>query len=198
MRSPVFAGETARASAGGRGRMGEMSRDEDALAGAGGCGCRRIGSRWGAGLATLLFLALCACGGPGLVDPRGDPRVFGGDAGIGDVDLAVFLARHPMPPGAAVHAVELGRTASASHHLVQVRDAEPPHFHRTHDLTVTVLRGAGNVRVGERTVAVRAGDVVIIPRGVPHFFRNGGDGVAVALSVFTPPFDGADVVPIAP
>ncbi len=198
MRSPVLADATAVASAGVRGRAGEMSRDEHARAGAGDWGCRRIGSRRRAGLATALLVLLCACGGPCLVDPPGDPRVFGGESARGDVDLAVFLARHPMPPGAAVHAIELGRSASASHHLVQVRVAEPPHIHRTHDLTVTILRGAGDVRVGDRTFAVRAGDVVIIPRGVPHFFWNGGDDVAVAVSVFSPPFDGADIVPIAP
>jgi quercetin dioxygenase-like cupin family protein len=41
-----------------------------------------------------------------------------------------------------------------------------------------------------------AGDVVFIPRDTVHYFTNASPYPAIALVVFTPPFDGKDTVPV--
>jgi quercetin dioxygenase-like cupin family protein len=38
-----------------------------------------------------------------------------------------------------------------------------------------VLRGHGNIGIGKEEFEVRAGDVVFIPMGVPHWYQNIGE-----------------------
>jgi mannose-6-phosphate isomerase-like protein (cupin superfamily) len=116
---------------------------------------------------------------------------------IGALDgrLEPFLAAHALAPGQALRADEVARTAGASYHLVQVRTAESPHRHAQHDLTVYVLRGAGTLVLDGNHVPLRAGDVVLVPRGASHWFANGGGEPALALVAFTPPLDAPDTVP---
>lgn len=115
--------------------------------------------------------------------------------GAGPDDLETFLTAHPPAPGQDIRVDELGRTTTASYHVVQVQGRERPHTHASHDLTVVVLRGRGTlVRAGSR-IPLAAGDAVVIPRGVVHCFARDGHASAVALVVFAPPLDGPDSVP---
>ena len=110
-------------------------------------------------------------------------------------DLDTLLAAHPLAPAANVLAVELGRSQTVSHHLVQVREGEVPHIHERHDLTVVMLRGTATLTVEAEQRTIAAGDVMFIPRGRVHFVRNTGRAPAVAFVVFSPPFQGPDAVP---
>ena len=49
------------------------------------------------------------------------------------------------------------------------------HSHNVEE-TVMVLEGKATVVIGGDTFEVEAGDVTWIPAGVPHYFRNRGDG----------------------
>ena len=106
-----------------------------------------------------------------------------------------FLAAHPLAAGQNIRVDEVGRTRSASYHLVQVRGGESPHRHETHDLSVVVLAGGGTLDLGARRLPLDAGDVAVIPRGEVHWFTNRGRGNALALVVFSPPLDAPDSVP---
>ncbi len=94
--------------------------------------------------------------------------------------------------------VEVGRDARSSHHLVWIRDREVPHRHEHHDLTVFMLRGFGQMRLGQEERPVGPGSVLYVPRGAAHAFRNTSGEVAVAYAVYTPGFDGTDRVPVMP
>lgn len=96
--------------------------------------------------------------------------------------------------GGPVAVIDLGRTAWVSHHLAVVRDAETPHYHRFHDLTVTVLRGQGTMDIDGKKFPLEAGDVVHVNRGLRHYFRNTGQEPAAAFVVYSPPYDGRDTV----
>ena len=109
--------------------------------------------------------------------------------------LDAFLAAHPPAEGQAIRVDEVGRTAGASYHLVQVRGSEAPHRHIAHDLTVLVLRGGGTLTLAGRVTELRAGDAAIVPRGEVHWFAPRGRAPAVSLVVFTPPLDAPDSVP---
>jgi len=76
------------------------------------------------------------------------------------------------------------------------REAESLHVHKDHDLSVFVYRGHGIMRVTNANFAVKAGDVLFIPKAVPHAFKNQGTTPAVAIVVFTPAFDGKDTAPV--
>lgn len=137
------------------------------------------------GIVALLALAGCAAHP---ANPRISLRY---EKGWESADVAGVVGR--AGPGAVVIA-DLGSTAWVSHHVAVVRTEETPHYHRFHDLTVMVLQGEGVLNVEQRRIAMKAGDVAHIHRGTPHFFRNTGREPAVALVVFSPPFDGRDTV----
>jgi quercetin dioxygenase-like cupin family protein len=115
-------------------------------------------------------------------------------SGIATVDE--LCASRPLTAGAETRADLIARSEGASVHLVQVRGAEKPHRHAVHDLSVTMLRGEGVLRLGGVTRMLRAGDVSFVPRGVPHWFTRTGAEVVVTLAVFSPPLDAPDSVPV--
>lgn len=57
--------------------------------------------------------------------------------------------------------------------LILAPQAGPPlHVHRREDEIFFVLTGQCTVGAEEQVWQVEAGDTVLFPRGVPHFFRN--------------------------
>jgi quercetin dioxygenase-like cupin family protein len=106
-----------------------------------------------------------------------------------------FVAAHPLAPEQNIRADEVGRTASASYHLVQLRRGEAPHRHIAHDLTVVVLDGGGTLDRRDGRAVLAPGDVAVIPRGQVHWFTNRGRGNALAFVIFSPPLDAPDNVP---
>jgi mannose-6-phosphate isomerase-like protein (cupin superfamily) len=115
------------------------------------------------------------------------------DKGLEIQDLSSLMSRAGPGP---VAVLDLGRTAWVSEHLAVVREGEVPHYHRFHDLTVSVLRGEGVMDVEGRRFTMKEGDVAHINRGVRHYFRNSGKEPAAAFVVFSPPFDGRDTVTV--
>lgn len=80
------------------------------------------------------------------------------------------------------------RTGGAYAALEQVlpgRMATPLHVHDGEDETFHVLEGEITVLRGEETLTAGAGDVVRLPRGVPHAFRVDSD-LARIVDVVTP------------
>ena len=116
------------------------------------------------------------------------------DSGLAGRQIDSVLRDHPLSPTGNILVTPLASVESASHHLVQVRHAESLHVHRDHDLTVFVYRGRGSMQMGDRVFAVRAGDVLAIPRGIPHAFRNEAAEPSVAVAVFSPALEGNDTV----
>ncbi len=136
-------------------------------------------------LAAVALASGCAMQAP---NPRLTLRY---EKGLEATDLSALVSRAAPGP---VSVIELGRTAWVSHHLAVVRDAEVPHYHRFHDLTVVVLRGEGVMDMEGKRFTMKAGDIAHVHRGVRHFFRNEGRDPAVAFVTFSPPFDGRDTV----
>jgi mannose-6-phosphate isomerase-like protein (cupin superfamily) len=108
--------------------------------------------------------------------------------------LAALAERVALAPGEAIRVVEIGRDAHASHHAVAIRGAETPHRHDRHDLLVVMLRGHGRMRMGDELRPVGEGSILWVPRGAVHAFHNEAPEPAIAIAVYTPPFDGKDRV----
>ena len=109
--------------------------------------------------------------------------------------LTALLQQNPLRAGENIRAVALGQTDALSYHMVQIRDREQPHVHATHDLAVTLLRGAGRLYIRGTPHDMRPGDVALVPHGTPHQFVNTKSTPAVAFVTFAPPYDGKDQVP---
>ena len=138
---------------------------------------------------TAFFFLLMACAPV--------PRFYlqyGNDFRQGDLEK--MLAENPLPPGENIKVITLGQGPAASHHVVQIRDRETPHLHKTHDATVMMLKGHGYLMLEQRRIDLTVGDVVYIPRGAVHYFVNTAREPTVAFVTYSPPFDGKDIVPV--
>jgi mannose-6-phosphate isomerase-like protein (cupin superfamily) len=144
----------------------------------------------------LLTLVACATPQPPAAPSAGWFNQFNaGEVERLPLDLLLDKPRFARPDN--IIAVTLAIGAHSSHQLVQVRHAERPHLHATHDLSVRVLRGQGRMHLGDQVFSIAVGDTTFIPRGVPHYFENTGATPATLLAVFGPAFDGRDRVPVA-
>jgi mannose-6-phosphate isomerase-like protein (cupin superfamily) len=61
----------------------------------------------------------------------------------------------------------------------------PLHRHSNEEVYV-ILRGSGEMTVGEERVAVTAGSAVYLPPGTPHALRNTGGEDLILLWVYAP------------
>lgn len=72
--------------------------------------------------------------------------------------------------------IHLSKTANAdgisvTEHLLPVGFGPPLHIHRNEDETFYVLEGELRYKQGEVIGHAQAGDVIYLPKGVPHGFR---------------------------
>jgi mannose-6-phosphate isomerase-like protein (cupin superfamily) len=69
------------------------------------------------------------------------------------------------------------------------------HVHRKSDELFIILEGQGRFELGSEVVYARAGDRVLVHRGVVHAFRNAGDANLRMLCAFTPAIGMAEYFP---
>jgi mannose-6-phosphate isomerase-like protein (cupin superfamily) len=110
------------------------------------------------------------------------------------IALDEVLRRSPLGADQNIRVTDIWRDAAMSCHIVQIRDGEAPHLHADHDLTVTILRGSGELFVNGQPHSMRSGDSAIVPRQTPHHFVNRATEPAVAFVTFAPAHDGTDQV----
>lgn len=101
-------------------------------------------------------------------------------------NLEQLLAENKPAESENIRVVPLYRSERSTNVLVQVRDREPLHRHIDSDITVFLLRGEGELRIGKQIYPVKSGDVMHIPRGAVHAYINRGSEPAAALVVYSP------------
>lgn len=131
---------------------------------------------------ALAFAAL------GLVGACGRPLEAPPYAG----NLEDVLAGNPLAPGEKVKVTVLQKTKDATVQIIQLRVPIKTHYHKHSDETVYLIRGQGMMMVGGRRYEAGPGSLYHVPRRTVHAFAPQEGSVAVALSVFTPPFRQGD------
>ena len=106
--------------------------------------------------------------------------------------LSSVLARNSPAKGEAIKIVPVVQGQDASVTVVRAMGELPPHYHESREEVVYVIRGGGTMLLGNEKRPIKAGDILHIPRRVPHGFVNGAKRETVVLSVMAPPFDGKD------
>ena len=99
-----------------------------------------------------------------------------------------------LQPGEDSSKATLLEMDHSSAHFVQIQSSEKKHFHHFHDLTVILQSGRGRMYLGTSSVSVGPGAVIFIPKGLEHYFVNGGASPASAIAIYSPAFDGKDIV----
>ncbi len=94
-----------------------------------------------------------------------------------------------------VKIIPLGIDKSTSVYLFQIRQGAEmdTHFHKSHDQILYIKKGSGIVALNGTRYPVKEGMVVMIPRTSIHKYINTGKETVIAVSMFSPPFDGKDI-----
>lgn len=80
--------------------------------------------------------------------------------------------------------------------LIWIRNEVKPHRHVLHTEQVYVLEGTGRMLLGEKTIDVKAGDLIFIPKNTVHALRVTSSAPMKVLSIQAPEFDGTDRIPV--
>ncbi|MBI2557573.1 MAG: cupin domain-containing protein, partial [Planctomycetes bacterium] len=102
--------------------------------------------------------------------------------------------KNPLGEDVEVKITDVGENKNSSMHLVQVRENGElsSHYHKRHDEVVYVKKGSGIATLDGTRYMVKPGSILQIPTKTVHEFLNTGGEPFVAVSIFSPPFDGRD------
>jgi mannose-6-phosphate isomerase-like protein (cupin superfamily) len=92
-----------------------------------------------------------------------------------------------LPTGNAAH-------QSLAQATVPAATSTEAHYHRATEEIYFFTAGTGRMVLGDEEAAVRAGDCVVIPPGVPHRLVNDTDAPLVLLCCCAPPYTHEDTV----
>lgn len=137
---------------------------------------------------SIAFLALLPLWGQGV----GRGQDGGKDGAPEYLDIGELLQEVRAEGGSSTRTVTLPGTESARGNLIVLRQDVALHFHARHDETVYVLEGKGRMRLGTKEFDFSPGYLIAIPKGTHHAVQLLSDEPLVAISIFSPPFDGKD------
>lgn len=81
---------------------------------------------------------------------------------------------------------ETGGAYSIVETIVSPQGGPPPHVHHNEDEIFYVVEGEFEIRCGEETFKATKGALAVLPRNVPHSFRNTGASEGKLLTTITP------------
>lgn len=76
--------------------------------------------------------------------------------------------------------------------VIVVKKEVKKHKHASHSEHVYVLEGTGEMLLGDKTIKVKKGDVIFIPKDTPHAVKVTSKKPMKVISVQAPQFDGKD------
>jgi mannose-6-phosphate isomerase-like protein (cupin superfamily) len=119
-------------------------------------------------------------------------RVQAADAPPAVVSMTALLAQElPLNPitGNRVKAVYVGDAGSIA--AIQIGDLKP-HTHEMASEMFYVVEGSGQMTVGDAKQPLKAGDLMIVPKGVLHSIKS-DSGLLKAILITMPPRAADDV-----
>lgn len=88
----------------------------------------------------------------------------------------------------------LNNDSLVSSFVVIIKKEVKLHKHQTHAEHVYVLEGEGDMRLGDKNIHVKKGDLVFIPKNTAHSLKVTSAIPVKVISVQAPNFDGKDRV----
>jgi mannose-6-phosphate isomerase-like protein (cupin superfamily) len=93
-----------------------------------------------------------------------------------------------------VFASKTGGDSLATGFVIVIRKEVKLHKHVHHSEHVYIISGSAQMRIGDKTQTVAAGDLVFIPKGTAHGVKVTSSEPLKVVSVQSPAFDGTDRV----
>jgi mannose-6-phosphate isomerase-like protein (cupin superfamily) len=110
-----------------------------------------------------------------------------------DIQTLTSSPRNERGDGQVSHLL-LAKGQFGSQHLCitwvecQPGSQQARHRHMTQEQVYVVVRGRGQMLLGEEDLEVGEGTMVFVPPGTEHAIRNTGSGLLVYVSATSPPF----------
>ena len=98
------------------------------------------------------------------------------------------LQANPLKAGEKVQMIKIAEDDTVSLYVVRFVEGNvvKKHFHKTHDETIYVTKGAGQLLVDDKWVDLKPGSLHFNPMAKIHSTRNTGNESLVFITVFTP------------
>jgi quercetin dioxygenase-like cupin family protein len=113
----------------------------------------------------------------------GDDAIHGRVFGPDDGDAYHFLNTLTINK---IRTADTTGAFSVVDHRVPAGFSPPPHIHHGHDEAFYVIDGQWTVQCGEDTWTVGPGELVFLPRDIPHGFEVSHDGPGRSLVIVGP------------
>lgn len=78
--------------------------------------------------------------------------------------------------------------------VIWIKKEVKPHKHITHSENVVIVEGMGKMLLGDKTIDVKPGDFIYIPKNTVHALKVTSSGPMKVLSLQSPEFDEKDRV----
>ncbi len=95
---------------------------------------------------------------------------------------------------ATVEGRDIGSDSLSSGNVIWIKTELKAHKHLTHSEHVYVIDGEAEMRLGDKTVKIKNGDIIFIPKGTVHAVKVTSKRPLKVLSVQAPHNDGTDRV----
>lgn len=82
----------------------------------------------------------------------------------------------------------------SSSFVIFIKKEVKKHKHVTHTENVSILEGEGEMLLGDKTIMVKKGDIIFIPKNTVHSLKVTSKDPVKILSIQSPMFDGKDRV----
>lgn len=105
-----------------------------------------------------------------------------------------LLEKNPLPDGQKAQVIKIVENDVVTISLIRLIEGAglKPHFHRTHNETLYVIKGEGQLLINDKWVDFKPGGVHFNPVGKIHTTRQVGTEPLVFLSIFTPGMEEPD------
>jgi len=98
--------------------------------------------------------------------------------------LDEVLKANPLPADKTAHVTWKSKAGNSELQVIEMSKIKF-HHHDQEDHILYVARGQGTARLGDETRQVKAGDILNLPKGIPHSFAKEGKENLVLLVVAT-------------
>ncbi len=122
------------------------------------------------------------------------PTKFPEDFSFSVQNVEEIANKNPLSETEDVKFTSVGNNKNSSMYVVQVRENGElnPHYHKRHDEVIYVKKGSGIATLDSTRYMIKPGSILQIPSRTVHKFLNTGGERFIAVSIFSPPFDGKD------
>lgn len=91
-----------------------------------------------------------------------------------------------------IYVKKLAADSLMSSSVIWIKTELKPHKHATHSEQVNILDGTASMRLGDKWIDVKKGDIIFIPKGTVHAVKVTSKTVFKVVSVQSPFADGTD------